>query len=336
MRVYYNYIRGFMRIRLYTPLILLLVALFFSGVLSLLIGSVSISPAELFKPELGGILSLRLTRILLAAAAGAALACVGAILQGLLKNPLADPYILGISSGSGLGAVIAILTGANLTALGSLSLPVFAFFSGLLTIVLVYVLSKKGARVGTEDLLLSGVIITAMLSGVIMYIVSATEKEGLHNALWWLLGNTQIYDVRLLAIIIAVSLTGITLSTLLARNLNIMSLGEEEAITTGLDVEKVKLLFFVISSIMTAAVVSVCGMIGFVGLIIPHAARKIVGPDHRRLIPVSALCGSIYLILCDIIARRITQPVEVPIGVVTAICGAPFFILLLRKSRRAK
>ncbi len=197
-------------------------------------------------------------------------------------------------------------------------------------------LSKKGARVGTEDLLLSGVIITAMLSGIIMFIVSATEREGLHNALWWLLGNTQIYDLKLLLFVSVISVTGIILSTLLARNLNIMSLGEEEAITMGLNVERVKLIFFVISSVMTAAVVSVCGMIGFVGLIIPHIARRFIGPDHRRLIPASALCGGIYLILCDILARRVTQPIELPIGVVTAICGAPFFILFLRRSRRSK
>jgi len=325
-----------MKIKPYQIILFLLLLLFGAALLSLFIGSVSISPARLLSPDLRGILFLRITRLVLAVVAGAALAVVGAILQGLLKNPLADPYILGISSGSGLGAVIAILFGINLSFLGSLSLPLFAFLAGLVTIFLVYLLSKKGPRVGTEDLLLSGVIITAMLSGIIMFIVSATEREGLHSALWWLLGNTQIYDLKLLVVVSAISVIGIVVSTLLARNLNIMSLGEEEAITMGLDVEKVKLIFFIISSVMTAAVVSVCGMIGFVGLIIPHIARRIIGPDHRRLIPASALCGGIYLILCDILARRVTQPVELPIGVVTAICGAPFFILLLRRSRRPK
>jgi len=317
-------------------MLILVFLLLVAALSSLLIGSVSISPARLLSPALRGILFLRVTRIVLALVAGAGLAVTGAILQGLLKNPLADPYILGISSGSGLGAVIAILFGLNLSFLGSFSLPLAAFLSGFVTIFLVYMLSKKGARVGTEDLLLSGVIITAMLSGIIMFIVSATEREGLHNALWWLLGNTQIYDLKLLLFVSVISVTGIILSTLLARNLNIMSLGEEEAITMGLNVEKVKLIFFVISSVMTAAVVSVCGMIGFVGLIIPHIARRFIGPDHRRLIPASALCGGIYLILCDILARRVTQPIELPIGVVTAICGAPFFILFLRRSRRSK
>jgi len=325
-----------MKIKPYQSILFLSFLLLTAAAFSLLIGSVTISPARLLSPALRGILFLRITRVVLALVAGAGLAVVGAILQGLLKNPLADPYILGISSGSGLGAVIAILFGLNLSFLGSFSLPLFAFLAGLVTIFLVYLLSKKGARVGTEDLLLSGVIITAMLSGIIMFIVSATEKEGLHSALWWLLGNTQIYDLRLLAVISVITVIGIVVSTFLARNLNIMSLGEEEAITMGLDVEKVKFIFFIISSVMTAVIVSVCGMIGFVGLIIPHIARKFIGPDHRRLIPASALCGGIYLILCDILARRVTQPIELPIGVVTAICGAPFFIFFLRRSRRPK
>jgi len=325
-----------MRIKPYQSILILSFLLLGVAFFSLLIGSVTITPTRLFSPAFKGILFLRITRIVLALVAGAGLAVTGAILQGLLKNPLADPYILGISSGSGLGAVVAILFGLNLSFLGSLSLPLFAFLAGLATIFLVYLLSKKGARVGTEDLLLSGVIITAMLSGIIMFIVSATEQEGLHSALWWLLGNTQIYDLKLLAVVSAITILGVVVSTFLARNLNIMSLGEEEAITMGLDVEKVKLIFFVISSIMTAAIVSVCGMIGFVGLIIPHIARRFIGPDHRRLIPASALCGGIYLILCDILARRVTQPIELPIGVVTAICGAPFFIFFLRRSRRPK
>ena len=323
-----------------TEYIKVIVILFFllalSCLASVLIGSVSISPSMLLSPNMRGILFLRASRIALALSAGASLAVVGAILQGLLKNPLADPYILGISSGSGLGAVIAIIFGLHLTFMGSLSIPLSAFIFGLCSIVFVYFLSKKGSRVGVEDLLLSGVIVTSMLSGIIMFIVSATEKEGLHSALWWLLGNTQIYDLRLLFMVMLVSLAGIIISTLLGRNLNIMSMGEEDAITMGLDTEKIKLLFFILSSVMTAVVVSVCGMIGFVGLIIPHIARRIIGPDHRRLIPVSALCGGIYLVLCDIIARRLTQPIELPIGVITAICGGPFFIFLLKRSKVPK
>jgi iron complex transport system permease protein len=317
----------------YRTITLLVFIMFAVSFLSVIIGSVSVSPADLLKPGLRGILVLRSSRILLALVAGASLAVVGAILQGLLKNPLADPYVLGISSGSGLGAVLAILFGFHLSFLGSLSIPLTAFIFGLFSIVFVYFLSRKGQRVGVEDLLLSGVIVTSMLSGIIMFIVSATEREGLHSALWWLLGNTQIYDLPLLFIVSIVSVICIILSTFLARNLNVMSLGEEEAISMGLDTEKMKLVFFTLSSVMTAAIVSVCGMIGFVGLIIPHIARRLIGPDHRQLIPVSALCGGIYLVLCDIIARRLTQPIELPIGVITAICGGPFFIFLLKRSK---
>jgi iron complex transport system permease protein len=325
-----------MKNNFHRTIILFVVILFMAMFLSLMIGSVSISPAGLFNPDFRGILVLRIGRIILAVSAGASLAVVGAILQGLLKNPLADPYILGISSGSGLGAVMAIISGFHLSFLGTLSIPFTAFIFGLCSIVFVYFLSKKGSRVGVEDLLLSGVIITSMFSGIIMFIVSATEREGLHSALWWLLGNTQIYDFRLLAVVVAVSLVGIISSMPLARHLNLMSLGEEEAITMGIDTERIKLVFFIISSIMTAAVVSACGMIGFVGLIIPHIARKITGPDHRRLIPISALCGGAYLVLCDIIARRLTQPIELPIGVITAIVGGPFFIFLLKRSKTPK
>lgn len=301
---------------------------------SALIGSVSVSVSELLGETYRSILVLRLSRIILAAVAGASLAVVGAILQGLFKNPLADPYVLGISSGAGLGAVLAIVFGLSTVIGGVLSLPFFAFLGGILTTFFVYFLSKKASRVGTEDLLLSGVIMAAVLSSFIMFFVSVIETEGLHSALWWLLGNTQIYDMRLLAAVCAISIFGIAISLLLARNLNIMSLGEEEAIAMGLNVEHIKLIFFIIASLITAAVVSACGLIGFVGLIIPHITRRLVGPDHRQLIPASALCGAVFLILCDILARRIMAPLELPIGVITAIAGGPFFILLLKRARR--
>lgn len=314
--------------------ILLLFLLAAAITASALIGSVSVPVLELLNETYRSILVLRLSRIILAAVAGASLAVVGAILQGLFKNPLADPYVLGISSGAGLGAVLAIVFGLSTVIGGVLSLPFFAFLGGIFTTFFVYFLSKKASRVGTEDLLLSGVIMAAILSSFIMFFVSVIETEGLHSALWWLLGNTQIYDMRLLAAVCAISIFGIAISLLLARNLNIMSLGEEEAIAMGLNVEHIKLVFFIIASLITAAVVSACGLIGFVGLIIPHITRRLVGPDHRQLIPASALCGAVFLILCDIIARRIMAPLELPIGVITAIAGGPFFILLLKRARR--
>jgi len=312
----------------------LLVILGISITASILIGSVSIPLSELLMDRCRGILLIRFSRVILAAIAGASLAVVGAILQGLLKNPLADPYVLGISSGSGLGAVLAIVLGVNVAWLGGIAVPFFAFVGGVVTILFVYFLSKKGSRVGTEDLLLSGVIVSAMLSSFIMFLVSIIEVEGLHSALWWLLGNTQIFDTGLLVIVSSISIACIIISCLLARNLNIMSLGDEEAISMGLNAEHIKLIFFIISSLMTAVVVSVCGMIGFVGLIVPHVMRRFVGPDHRSLIPASALCGAALLIICDILARRVMAPLELPVGVITAMIGGPFFIILLKKARR--
>jgi len=325
-----------MKTKLFITFISIFLLLVGAFIASMLIGSVNIPLRELLSEDLRSILMLRFSRALLGCVAGASLAVVGAILQGLLKNPLADPYVLGVSSGSGLGAVLAIMLGISLQTVAGLSLPLFAFAGGLITILFVYFLSRRSSRVNIEDLLLSGVIVTAMLSGIIMFIVSVVETEGLHTALWWLLGNTQIYDMRLLIFVTAVALIGILISIALARNLNIMSLGEEEAIASGMNVEKIKIIFFLISSLITAVIVSCCGMIGFVGLIIPHISRRIVGPDHRRLIPASALIGAIFLMLCDILARRVAQPMELPIGVITALLGGPFFIVLLKRSRRFK
>lgn len=318
------------------PLILLLLLLLFivACAASLLTGSIYIPFSSLVSEHLRSILLLRLSRILLSAVAGASLAVVGAVLQGLLKNPLADPYVLGISSGSGLFAVLGIVLGLNAT-FGIFAVPLSAFVGGVATILFVYFLSKRGPKVTTEDLLLSGVIMSAMLSSFIMFFVSVLEVEGLHSALWWLLGNTQIFDMGLLSIVVSVCVGGMLLCALLGRNLNVMSLGEEEAISLGMDVEKVKMIFFIITSLITAAVVSVCGLIGFVGLIIPHVGRRFVGPDHRYLIPASALAGAIFMVLCDIAARRIMPPLELPVGVITAMIGGPFFILLLKRARKS-
>ena len=322
-----------MRIRKSVIFLLACIFLNASIIIALSIGSANIGFLDLFNGQNQAILMLRIARIALAGIAGASLAVVGAILQGLLKNPLADPYVLGISSWSGLGVVLAIALSAGVS---GISLPFFGFCGGIITIFLVYALSKKGSRVKTEDLLLSGVIVSAILSSIIMFIVSVMEAEHMHNVVWWLLGNTQIFHYRALYLIGFICLICIIIGTLLARNLNIMSLGEEQAISMGLNIERLKILYFILCSILTAAVVSVCGLIGFVGLIVPHIGRRLIGPDHRDLIPFVALCGSSLLIICDIAARTVITPQELPIGVVTALVGGPFFVILLKRSRRVR
>ena len=280
------------------------------------------------------ILSLRLARILGAGFAGAALSVSGAILQAILRNPLADPYVLGISAGGGLGAALMIVIG-GLAALGVWSVPVASFAGAILTIFLVYALARKGGKVPTHSLLLSGVVVGAVFGSILMFIVSTTQASTLHGVMGWLLGDTEIQHAPMLYILIAAVVVGIGVALLFSRDLNVMVLGEEPAAHLGLHVERVKKMFFVLSSLITGATVAACGLIGFVGLIVPHTVRLAIGPDHRYLIPASALGGASFLILADVAAHVLMPPQVIPIGVVTALLGGPFFIFLLRRRKRA-
>lgn len=313
---------------LYTVLILALAG---SCILSLFAGAVGVAPSEMFDSQ---IIRLRLARILLGVVVGAGLSVAGVILQALLRNPLAEPYVLGISSGAGLGAVVAIVLGVG--AMGVWSLPMMAFVGAIATIFLVYSLARSaGGVVPVHTLLLSGVIVSAVLGSIVMFIVSIGSSENLHNVVWWLLGNLQIFDWQLVRIAAIVVVSGLAVTIIFARDLNVMTLGEEPAAHLGLNVEQTKKLFFVVASLMTAATVAACGLIGFVGLIVPHSTRLIVGPDHRRLIPASALAGACFLVLTDSFARTVIAPLEIPIGVVTAFLGGPFFLFLLRQKKRS-
>lgn len=297
--------------------------------LALFVGAVRVPFDEMAK---SGIIHLRLARILLAIVAGMSLSVAGVIFQALLRNPLAEPYVLGVSSGAGLGAALAILLG--LSALGAWTLPGMAFAGALLTIVFVYALARMpSGAVPVQTLLLSGVVTSAILGSVLMFLVSISSAENLHSVMWWLLGNLQIFDWRLLQIAAVVAAIGLTITTLLARDLNLMTLGEEPAAHLGLHVERTKKLFFLLASLMTGATVAACGLIGFVGLIVPHAVRLAIGPDHRRLVPASALAGAIFLVVADSFARTILSPLEIPIGVVTAMIGGPFFLFRLRRRK---
>lgn len=312
--------------RLVVPAVLT-AALLGACLLSLLVGAVHVPLDELWR---SGIVRLRLVRTVLAAMAGASLSVAGLIFQALLRNPLAEPYVLGVSSGAGLGAALAIVLG--LSAVGAWVLPGMAFAGALLTIAMVYSLARTpSGRAPIETLLLSGVVVNAVLGSLLMFLVAMTPAEELHSVVWWLLGSLQAFDWRPVAPLVTLTAVGVGVTQLFARDLNLMSLGEEPAAHLGLSVERTRRLFFLVASLIAGATVASCGMIGFVGLIVPHAARRLVGPDHRRLVWASALGGAAFLVLADVVARTALAPREIAIGVVTALLGGPFFLFLLRR-----
>jgi len=280
------------------------------------------------------IVELRIARFLLAIVAGAGLSVSGVIFQALFRNPLAEPYVLGVSSGAGLGAAIAILL--NLAAFSMWSIPAIAFAGALGTIFLVYGLARdRSGAAPVHTLLLSGVMVNAVFGSLLMFLVSLSTSDALHNVIWWLLGSLQILDWDLLPAPAIVVTCGLVVTVVLSRDLNVLTLGEEPAAHLGLNVERTKKLFLLLASLMTGATVAACGLIGFVGLIVPHSVRLAIGPDHRRLVPASALAGAIFLVLADSFARTVMAPTEIPIGVVTALLGGPFFFILLRRKKRS-
>jgi iron complex transport system permease protein len=280
------------------------------------------------------IVRLRGARVLLAAVTGAALSTAGVIFQAILRNPLAEPYVLGISSGAGLGAACAIVLGLHVV--GAWTVPGIAFAGALGTILAVYALARTaGGGVPAQTLLLSGAIVHAVLGSLLMFLVSVVPSEDLHNVVWWLLGNLQIFDWQLLQVVAIVIVAGLAITSLCARDLNVLALGEEPAAHLGLHVERTMQAFFLVASLITGATVAVCGLIGFVGLIVPHAVRLTIGPDHRRLVPAAALAGAAFLVLADTFARTIMAPLEIPIGVITAMLGGPFFLFLLKRRTSA-
>ncbi|NWF56078.1 MAG: iron ABC transporter permease [Syntrophaceae bacterium] len=281
------------------------------------------------------ILDLRLPRILSGALVGSALAMAGAVLQALLRNPLADPFVLGISSGAAVGAVLAILFGLGATFLGAYAIPGSAFGGALFTLFLVYFIARTEGRAPTNTMLLAGVIVSSFFSAVIMFLISATSDEQIYNVTFWLMGNLEYMASQPLWIVFFFLIVGGGILLSLARDFNLLSLGEETASELGVDVERVKKTAFIFASLITGAVVSVSGLIGFVGLIVPHVVRMVWGPDHRFLLPASALVGAMLMVVADTLARTVMAPTEIPVGVVTAMGGAPFFVYLLRKKGHA-
>jgi iron complex transport system permease protein len=280
------------------------------------------------------LLQVRLPRVLLGFLVGGGLAVVGVALQALLRNPLADPYVLGISSGAALGAVVAILLGIGTTVLAISALPLFAFVGGLFSLFVVYRIAASYGRLPIHILLLAGVILNAIFSALIMFVTSSMAPNRSFGTMAWLMGTLTAPTYPAMAALAMYLVTGGLILIWQARPLNLLALGEETAFSMGVEVDKVKKIVFFTSALLTGAVVSVSGMIGFVGMVIPHAVRMVLGADHRLLFPASAIVGGTFLIAADTVARTVLAPGEIPVGVVTALAGGPFFIFLLmnRKS----
>lgn len=312
-------------------LLILFFILLASIALGVYYGSVKIPLGEIFSQANRNILQLRLARIMLGLLAGAVLGVSGAVLQAILRNPLAEPYLLGTSSGAGLGAALGIFLGLSVSLL-----PLAAFAGALLSIILVYNLAKQNGRISAQSLILSGVIVAIAISGLIVFLVSISSNQALRGILWWLLGSLEVYNFKLLLIVGSIVSLGIVPIFILSQDLNAISIGEEEAIHLGIEIETVKKILFVITALVTGALVSITGIIGFVGLIIPHMMRMVVGPNHKILIPATCLAGAAFLILSDTLARSLFPPVEISIGVITSLVGAPIFIFLLRREQRVK
>ncbi len=273
---------------------------------------------------------IRFPRVLLAALVGATLSLGGLVFQALLRNPLAEPYILGISGGSAIGAIIGILMG--LSRFPGVSLT--AFIGSTATLVLLLVMSAGQTILKKDTLLLSGVMVNAFCAAVIMFLVSITQDARLHNIIFWLMGDLSLTDMQQVAILAVTLLPCFVLLFWCSHAMNLLLMGKEMAQSMGVNIKFVTVLLLVSTSFMVSATVSHCGLIGFVGLVMPHLLRIILGPDHRVLVPACVLGGGAYMVFCDLLARILPEQGEMPAGVVTALIGAPLFIYLLKRSNR--
>jgi len=273
---------------------------------------------------------IRFPRVLLATIVGATLSLGGLVFQALLRNPLAEPFILGISGGSAIGAIIGILLGLSRFP----GICFTAFLGSLGTLALILVMSTGKSILRKDALLLSGVMVNAFCSAIIMFLISITQDARLHNIIFWLMGDLSAADLPQVAILGAILTPCFILVFVFSHTMNLLMMGKDMARTMGVNIKAVTLTLLIVTSFMVSATVSFSGLVGFVGLVIPHLLRLVLGPDHRFLVPACLFGGAAYLVLCDLLARTLPQQGEMPAGVITALIGAPLFIILLKKSRK--
>lgn len=323
------------------PFLLTLSTLIIMLILSLAIGSVFIPPSELWRVVTGVaanetfrtiLLNIRLPRTVLIALVGAALAGSGATYQGLFRNPLADPYLIGVASGAGLGAIVAMSVKWPYTMLGLLAVPLAAFIASLLTVYLVYTFAHIGRTVPTTNLILAGVAVSSFATAITTFLMLRSSGE-VRRALGWLLGGVSLIGWDITLALIPYLAIGMTMLVLTGYALNLLQFGDDQAAQMGLNVRRAKFIIIVAASLVTAAAVSFAGIIGFVGLVVPHIVRIWWGVDYRRLIPLSILGGASVLLFADVLARIVLAPQELPVGIVTALAGAPFFLWVLRRAK---
>jgi iron complex transport system permease protein len=320
---------------------LLALTLVFAVVLMSLIGSESLPPRAslcalatlgtsqcgLGKDQYDILFQIRLPRILLAAAVGGSLATAGASYQALLRNPLAEPYLLGVSNGAAVGTMVALVFfGAN-----EWSRPVLAFAGALIATLAVYQLARGRAGATPERLILAGVIVTTFLSSVIVFVTTLMDATRIRSFTFWLLGDLSGTTKTLLPVAIAIAVAGTIALTLNARSLNLLMLGERDAFDLGVEVGRVRMIVFIVASLLVGSSVAASGSVGYVGLVVPHLVRLSLGSDNRISIPAAALGGALFVIVADTVSRTIIAPRELPVGAITALIGAPLFIFLLKR-----
>lgn len=294
-------------------------------------------PSEAPAVEETIVFEVRLPRVVMAALVGAALSTAGVLFQALLRNPLADPYAIGTSGGAALGAALGMTVAARFGNDIIGAVPLLAFAGAVATTLLVYSLARVGGRTPITTLLLAGVIVSVTFGYAMSLLLLLSDRYGRDTRLMyaWLMGGVTTVRWTQAAVLGALVCGGCSIAWAWARRLNTLSLGEESAASVGLDVERFKTAVILVGSLLTAAAVSAAGLVGFVGLVVPHIARAIGGPNHTRLIPLAVLGGATFLVLADLLARTAAPPTEIPLGIVTAFAGGPLFLYLLRRSRHA-